>query len=233
MSHDLIDTTEMYLRTIFELQEEGIAAKRARIVERLSQSGPTVSQTVARMQRDGLLTLDDENIIVLTEAGADYAAVVMRRHRLAEVMLVQVLGVDVAEVHREACRWEHVLTETVERRILALCNHPTHSPFGNPIPALDQLGEGPSAGAAGTDLATYRARLGDTATAHVLVTRIGETLQADDSLLTALLRAGVSAGAQVKVTSGADGGLLIGSGGEYLELTPQQAAQVFVQAPAR
>ena len=66
---DLIDTTEMYLRTVFELEEEGIVALRARIAERLGHSGPTVSQTVARMERDGLLTLSGDRHIQLTDPG--------------------------------------------------------------------------------------------------------------------------------------------------------------------
>jgi DNA-binding transcriptional ArsR family regulator len=86
---DLIDTTEMYLRTIFELSEEGIVPMRARITERLGQSGPTVSQTVARMQRDGLVEIDeDDRHLVLTESGAALATQVMRKHRLAECLLV-------------------------------------------------------------------------------------------------------------------------------------------------
>ena len=101
---DLIDTTEMYLRTIFELEEEGIAPLRARIAERLEQSGPTVSQTVARMERDGLLTLADDRHLQLTNSGRAIAEQVMRRHRLAECMLVEVLKVPLADVHEEACR---------------------------------------------------------------------------------------------------------------------------------
>src|SRR6476660_5923261 len=106
---DLIDTTEMYLRTIYELVEEGVVPLRARIAERLHQSGPTVSQTVARMERDGLLTVEGDRELV----------------------------------HAEACRWEHVMSETVERRLLELLDHPTESPYGNPIPGLAELGETP------------------------------------------------------------------------------------------
>lgn len=228
MSHDLIDTTEMYLRTIFELREEGVPAKRARIVERLAQSGPTVSQTVARMQRDGLLTLGDDNVIVLTPAGEEHASRVMRRHRLAEVMLVQVLGLDIAEVHQEACRWEHVLTDSVERRILAVTGNPTHSPFGNVIPALQVLGTPPAADAPGIPATTLLQGLADGATVFVKVLRIGESLQADAAETASLLRAGVRPGESVKVARAAGGGLLIGSGGEYLELNAQQAAQMFI-----
>ncbi len=138
---DLIDTTEMYLRTIFELEEEGVVPLRARIAERLAQSGPTVSQTVARMERDALLTVEGDRHLELTPRGREMATRVMRKHRLAECLLVDVIGLPWEEVHAEACRWEHVMSETVERRILELLKNPTHSPFGNPIPGLGELGE--------------------------------------------------------------------------------------------
>ena len=131
---DLIDTTEMYLRTIFELEEEGVVPMRARIAERLSQSGPTVSQTVARMERDGLLVVSSDRHLELTPTGRDTATRVMRKHRLAECLLVDVLKMPWEEVHAEACRWEHVMSEAVERRLMEILDNPTVSPYGNPIP---------------------------------------------------------------------------------------------------
>ena len=65
----------------------------------------------------------------------------MRKHRLAERLLTDVIGLDWELVHAEACRWEHVMSETVERRLLELLDHPTESPYGNPIPGLDELGD--------------------------------------------------------------------------------------------
>ena len=102
---DLIDTTEMYLRTIYELTEEGIIPLRARIAERLGHSGPTVSQTVARMERDGLLVVTGDRHLELTEAGNNKAIQVMRKHRLAERLLTDVTGLEWEYVHDEACRW--------------------------------------------------------------------------------------------------------------------------------
>ena len=116
---DLVDTTEMYLRTIYELEEEGITPLRARIAERLEQSGPTVSQTVARMERDGLLHVRPDRSLDLTARGRELATKVMRKHRLAELLLTEVLGVDIHDVHEEACRWEHVMSDNVERRVTA------------------------------------------------------------------------------------------------------------------
>src|SRR5919112_3157684 len=114
---DLIDTTEMYLRTVYELEEEGVTPLRARIAERLRQSGPTVSQTVARMERDGLLTIEGDRHLELTPEGRRQATSVMRKHRLAECLLIDVIGMEWEEVHIEACRWEHVMSDSVERRI--------------------------------------------------------------------------------------------------------------------
>ena len=142
--NDLIDTTEMYLRTIFELEEEGIVPLRARIAERLGHSGPTVSQTVARMQRDGLLTLAGDRHLELSAEGRQIATRVMRKHRLAERLLLDVVGLEWEYVHEEACRWEHVISERVERKILALIGEHRESPYGNPIPGLDELGEEPN-----------------------------------------------------------------------------------------
>ncbi|MHB1490665.1 MAG: metal-dependent transcriptional regulator, partial [Cellulomonas sp.] len=113
---DLIDTTEMYLRTIFEIAEEGITPLRARIAERLGHSGPTVSQTVARMERDGLVVVSGDRHLELTEDGRVKAMRVMRKHRLAERLLTDVIGLEWELVHEEACRWEHVMSDRVERR---------------------------------------------------------------------------------------------------------------------
>src|SRR3954464_14159110 len=106
----------MYLRTIYELLEEGIVPLRARIAERLHQSGPTVSQTVARMERDGLVTVENDRHLVLTGEGRSTAVGVMRKHRLAELLLVNVIGMPYEEAHEEACRWEHVMSDSVEKK---------------------------------------------------------------------------------------------------------------------
>jgi DtxR family transcriptional regulator, Mn-dependent transcriptional regulator len=135
----LIDTTEMYLRTVFELEEEGIVPLRARIAERLGQSGPTVSQTVARMERDGLLRVAEDRRLALSETGRTLAMRVMRKHRLAECLLVSVIKVPGEEARTEACRWEHVISESVERRLFELLGHPERCPHGNPIPGLSEL----------------------------------------------------------------------------------------------
>jgi DtxR family Mn-dependent transcriptional regulator len=225
---DLIDTTEMYLRTIFELEEEGTVPLRARIAERLQQSGPTVSQTVARMERDDLLTVEGDRHLELTTRGRSMATRVMRKHRLAECLLVEVIGLPWEDVHAEACRWEHVMSETVELRILELLKQPTHSPFGNPIPGLDELGddlgEAPAAEAAeltGLDTVAHDD------SRRVTVRRIGEPIQDNHELMASLNRAGVRPGEVVKVRR-TESGVMVGSGMEYAELDATLASHVFV-----
>ncbi len=223
---ELIDTTEMYLRTIFELEEEGVVPLRARIAERLSQSGPTVSQTVARMQRDGLVSIQGDRHLELSTKGREYAVRVMRKHRLAECLLVQVIGLEPADVHAEACKWEHVMSEAVERKLLTLLNHPTESPYGNPIPGLEELGD------ADTDsfLEGLQSldRVATDDGVSVIVRRIGEPAQDDLALVRGMWRAGVRPGGSVLARTG-PGGILVGRAGEAIELDPAVASHVFVE----
>jgi DtxR family Mn-dependent transcriptional regulator len=201
--NDLIDTTEMYLRTIFELEEEGIVPLRARIAERLHQSGPTVSQTVARMERDGLLSVEGDRHLQLSDGGRALATAVMRKHRLAECLLVDVIGLDYADVHEEACRWEHVMSEAVERKLLTLLGNPTVSPFGNPIPGIDALLGGQPIGGADAGLGSV-ALLAACATAEgspVVIERISEQLQENAGVLRVLAEQGVRPGATMLARS--------------------------------
>ena len=223
---ELIDTTEMYLRTIYELQEEGVPPLRARIAERLRQSGPTVSQTVARMERDGLLTVTSERLLELTPEGSGLATQVMRRHRLAERLLTDVIGLDPALVHAEACRWEHVISTEVERRLVKLLDSPVESPYGNPIPALEELGAAPAA----SFLEAVRplsAALPPSGPVSVTVRRMGEFLQGDAHLLALLTQAEIGPGAVVRAERGA-GRLLLRTDAADLSVEPQVADHLFV-----
>lgn len=224
---DLIDTTEMYLRTIYELVEEGIVPLRARIAERLHQSGPTVSQTVARMERDGLVTVEGDRHLELTDEGMRLATRVMRKHRLAERLLTDVIGLPWEEVHEEACRWEHVMSEAVERRLLDLLDHPTESPYGNPIPGLGELGESK----VGEDFMEGVESLSTVAgedEGRVLVRRISEEMQKDESLMSALRRVGALPDKTVTIVATPEG-VLVGSGGETAEIVPEAADHIFVR----
>ena len=227
MKHDLVDTTEMYLRTILELEEEGVPPLRARIAERLRQSGPTVSQTVARMERDGLLTVEGDRHLSLTALGRGTAVSVMRKHRLAELLLVNVIGMPYEEAHEEACRWEHVMSDAVEKRVYDLLNRPTRSPYGNPIPGLEELGslEQPE-----TDTVEGERNLAFPGlSGPVVVRRICESVQTDADVLRQLHAAGVDPGATVTVAQERDG-VSIDRSGDRIRLPREVASRVFVAA---
>jgi len=226
--NDLVDTTEMYLRTVYELEEEGIVPLRARIAERLKQSGPTVSQTVARMERDDLLTVEGDRHLQLTAGGRAKAIAVMRKHRLAELLLTQVIGLAWEDVHVEACRWEHVMSEDVERKLVTLLDNPVQCPHGNPIPGLAELGapEAPAAGPALTTLAAgSRAQV-----AKIVVRRISEQLQPDPAIMKRLSDAGVRPGAELLARRTGDGVAVRTDGGAETPFDELIATHVFVSA---
>ena len=227
---ELIDTTEMYLRTVYELEEEGIVPLRARIAERLHQSGPTVSQTVARMERDGLLAVEGDRHLELSEKGRQLATRVMRKHRLAERLLIDVIGLEIEYVHEEACRWEHVMSEQVERRLVQILKHPTESPYGNPIPGLAELGEiGDEARFLTGVEAMTRAVAGSTEPVRMVIRRIAEELQKDTEVMSVLRRVGALPGNDVLVSTGHDG-VVVARQGETAEIDTEAAAHIFVTA---
>ncbi|MET9711938.1 metal-dependent transcriptional regulator [Nocardiopsis alba] len=230
-AHGLIDTTEMYLRTVFELEEEGIVPLRARIAERLHQSGPTVSQTVARMERDGLLRVENDRHLVMTAEGRRLATHVMRKHRLAERLLVDVIGLPWEDVHIEACRWEHVISEAVEERLVRLLNAPSVCPHGNPIPGLDELGlEGYAPEPFTDDSIVPMADVVSNTDITVTVRRISEQLQPDADIMLTLRESGVQPGQEV-VLRAADGGVrVIGEDG-HTDLPEGVAGHIFVAKP--
>ena len=230
---DLIDTTEMYLRTILDLEEEHIVPLRARISERLGHSGPTVSQTVARMERDGLVVVSGDRHLELTVEGRSRAVHVMRKHRLAERLLHDVIGLEWEFVHDEACRWEHVMSEQVERKILDLLGHPTESPYGNPIPGLDEFGHSPAdAFMAGvTNVLSVVASSPDPVRA--VIRRLGEPVQFDPELLLQLKQSGVLPGVVGTFSAAGSYVLVQVEGfGDGLELPNEVAGHIFVATPA-
>lgn len=230
---DLVDTTEMYLRTILDLEEESIVPLRARISERLGHSGPTVSQTIARMERDGLVRVEGDRHLELTEHGRSRAVHVMRKHRLAERLLADVIGLDWAYVHEEACRWEHVMSEQVERRLLEILDHPTESPYGNPIPALEELGDPPAGRFLdGVDNLVERVRLAD-APVEGVVRRLAEPMQFEPELLGQLREAGVVPGASIRASLvGGYVSVRAESREEALELPLEVAAHLYISSSA-
>jgi DtxR family transcriptional regulator, Mn-dependent transcriptional regulator len=238
-AHGLIDTTEMYLRTIFELEEEDVTPLRARIAERLGQTGPTVSQTVARMERDGLLHVLGDRQLALSDIGRTLATRVMRKHRLAECLLVGVIKLPWEEVHIEACRWEHVISESVERRLVELLGYPVRCPHGNLIPGLAELGlpgeaqENP--GGEMDETGEAMTKIASVDTTRVVIRRIGEQIQSDLDLMLKLKRFGIQPGREVKLMAG-DDGVLVAAGDSTdagaTELSHSVAAHIFVSHPA-
>ena len=191
---DLVDTTEMYLRTIYELEEEGVTPLRARIAERLEQSGPTVSQTVARMERDGLVVVAPDRSLQMTDKGRRLATAVMRKHRLAELLLTDIIGLDIHRVHAEACRWEHVMSDAVEARLEELLSNTCVDPYGNPMP-----GCAPLEGTYSAELAVRSLEAG-----ALTLARIGEPIQADAELLASFDELGLRPGARVGLSAHGD-----------------------------
>ena len=187
---DLIDPTEMYLKTILEMEEDSVTPLRARIVDRLGHSGPTVSQTVARMERDGLLHVMGDRRLELTREGRARAVEVLRKHRLAERLLLDVIGLEWDAVHAEACRWEHVMSDRVEDRLAELLHEPVVDPYGNPVPGsgLEVAGESVELAVRNPEERAMR------------IVRIGEPIQADEGLLTSFAELDLTPGARVALS---------------------------------
>jgi len=228
---DLVDTTEMYLRTILDLEEEHIVPLRARISERLGHSGPTVSQTIGRMERDGLVVVEGDRHLQLTPEGRTRAVHVLRKHRLAERLLADVIGLDWAYVHDEACRWEHVMSERVERRVLEMLGHPTESPYGNPIPGLGELGDAAAPAFMDGVVNIVDLVTDTTVSAQAIIRRLGEPVQFEPELLTQLQTAGVMPGASATI-SAAGSYVFVQVDGfeEGVELPNEVAVHIFVSA---
>ena len=187
---------EEYCEAIFELHEDEVEVIQARIAERLDVSRPAVSEMIHRMQREGLVEID--KTIRLTPAGAELAESVVRRHRLAERFLTDVLELSWAEAHSEAGKWEHVISPSVESAMNRLLGEPTTCPHGNPIPGsdyvldpdtspLDSIGVGES----------------------FVVRRITEELEFTDGLLEYLEESRIQPGVVGMVTSTSDEGITV------------------------
>lgn len=220
---ELIDTTEMYLKTVYELEEDGVPPLRARIVERLDHSGPTVSQTVARMERDGLIKVAEDRSLELTDEGRRRATDVIRKHRLAERLLLDVIGIERRFVHEEACRWEHVMSDAVEARLVELLHDPSVDPYGNPLPGVGENGRLQSA-----ELAVRSFESG-----ALTLARIGEPIQAQADLLASFGELGLRPGARVGLSAHGDivRVVALDEAGEvsgYLTIPMALAAHLFV-----
>ncbi|MGZ8734099.1 MAG: metal-dependent transcriptional regulator [Acidimicrobiia bacterium] len=214
---EMHDTTEEYLETILELEEEGVRPLRARLVERLGISAPAVSETVARLSTAGYTELLEDRSIKLTDKGRTLATTVVRRHRLAERLLADVIGLEWEKVHKEADRWEHAISSDVEEKLVLLLGDPVTCPHGNPIPGSKRTLD---------DRATVR--LIDADSGQVTITRISEKLELDDDGLHLVAVARLIPGASATVVSrDADGVLVRTPTGEHT-IPPVVAEQMFI-----
>jgi len=180
---------EDYLETIYELEESGIPPMRARLVERLGVSAPTVSETVARLEREGLLSLDERKLLRLTDRGRQAATGVMRRHRLAERLLVDILHVPWSQVHEEAHLLEHAISETLEPYLVKALGDPGSCPHGNPIPGSANV----------VDITEQVGLTAVTVGRSVVVRRIDEALEAQPSVMRDLEEFSLTPGSSAEV----------------------------------
>ncbi|HZT09006.1 MAG TPA: metal-dependent transcriptional regulator [Chloroflexota bacterium] len=181
-------TVEDYLLNIYTISHEGRTVIAARLAEALSVAPPTVTATLHRMARDGLITVTPQKEVVLTDVGHERAETMVRRHRLAERLLIDILGIDWADVHEEAHRFEHAISPKVEERILAILGDPTTCPHGSPIP-----GYAPTTPSGATRLEDAKA--GD----HAIIERISEDAESDRDLLGYFQRTGLLPGREFDV----------------------------------
>src|SRR3954453_6127944 len=211
------DTTEEYLETILELEEEGVRPLRARLVERLGVSAPAVSETVNRLIKGGYANLNEDHSIKLTSKGRGLATTVVRRHRLAERLLVDVIGLEWEKVHAEADRWEHAISADVEEKLVVLLGDPATCPHGNPIP-----GSKHRANAAPT-VALAKSEPGP-----VVVRRVNERLEIDDEGIKLLAAAHLIPGSAATVVKVIDGDVTVDTETGTHTLPQRVAENLFV-----
>ena len=180
-------TDEDYLQTFLELEEDGITPIRARIADRLRITPAAVSEGIHRLIERGFVA-DVNRVLSLTPAGAEAGWNVIRRHRLAECFLVDILGLPWERAHREAARWEHVLSGEVEQRIIEILDDPGVCPHGNAIP-----------GSKRTPPREPSTTLSDSGAGKMRLVRISEQAQADDAAIGLLATAGLRPGSVVEV----------------------------------
>ena len=215
-------TDEEYLQTYLELLEDGIRPIGARLAERLGISAAAVSEGMHRLIQRGYAAEQDK-VFSLTATGEEAGRTVIRRHRLAECFLVDILGLRWERAHLEASRWEHALSEDVEQRIIEMLDDPAVCPHGNPIPGSKRA-EQPEPSEPLAKSPPGRMRL----------VRISELAQSDESTIEFLAESGLLPGAVIEVIDGAaapsNGVALRGDKGDCS--VPQSMAALLWVAPA-
>ena len=209
---------EEYLETISTLGDEGTEDIGARVAERMGRSAPAVKEMLDRLEEDGYIARTGR-VISLTDAGQEVATTVTRRHRLAERLLVDVIGLEWHKVHDEAGRWEHVISADVEEKLVALLGDPGTCPHGNPIPGSANRPERPTATLAD-------ASPGDT----IVLRRIGELVEHDHEVLVAMDTAGFTPGASATMLPSDGGGhVRLRAAGGALDLSLATAASLWIE----
>jgi DtxR family transcriptional regulator, iron-dependent repressor len=216
---EMHDTTEEYLETILEIEEEGIPPLRARLVERLGLSAAAVSETVERLVRLGYTELLDDRTLRLTDKGRKLATTVVRRHRLAERLLTDVIGLEWEKVHREADRWEHAISADVEEKLVELLGDPITCPHGNPIPGSKRQASRKAV------VSLVKAEPG-----RVTVSRISEKLELSDEALRLVARARLIPGSTATVLSNGPDGVVVDTPAGEHTVPLEVAEQMFVTA---
>ena len=220
---DYHPAVEEYLETILELEESGIPPMRARIVERLKVSAPAVSETVRRLEREGYVTLTPSRQIALTTKGRHYATSILRRHRLAERLLTDVLMVPWSQVHEEAGRLEHAISPSLEAHLIRLLGDPATCPHGNPIPGSANAAD-PGPLEPVVDLLTG---------GRGIVRRIDEELEARFERMQALEEAGLIPGNEITLLSVDPSEVQLSTGAGTSTLPRDVVDKVFVQTLVR
>lgn len=210
---------EEYLQAIESLNEEGTPAIQARIAQRLGRSAPTVSEMLERLATDGYIERSGRTVI-LTEQGQDVAQTILRKHRLAERLLVDVIGLPWHLVHDEAGRWEHVMSDEVMTRLVQILGDPATCPHGNPIPGSANC---PDTGSPQVSLAEVEPGQ------RVRFERLGEEIELNGTTLRYLDDAGFIPGAVAKVTNrGPDGTLLLDANGTTVVLGADLCRRLYI-----
>ena len=192
------DTTEEYLESILAIEEEGVVPMRARLVERLGLSAAAVSETIGRLSDHGYVELHGDRSLHLTDKGRSLATTVVRRHRLAERLLVDVIGLEWEKVHREADRWEHAISTDVEEKLVLLLGDPATCPHGNPIPGSKNAGR-----------AYATMALSQAPTGPITVRRVSERLETDDEGLRLIATAHLLPGSEATVIDSREGAVTV------------------------
>jgi DtxR family transcriptional regulator, Mn-dependent transcriptional regulator len=207
---------EEYLETIFALEEEGIPVIQARLAERMEKAAPSVSEMLDRLEADDLIVRTSRQI-TMTPKGTTLAEGVVRKHRLAERLLVDVIGLDWDKAHLEAGRWEHVISDDVEERLVILLGNPTTCPHGNPIPGVDPVGP--------EQKRLAESQPGD----RIRLERITESVEHESDSLSYLGEHGLTPGTTAVIRARApDGTLTLSVGDATIALGPAMTCRMFV-----